>query len=686
MYLVLENQLIQKLKIILNSNTFFIVLVIMIIINILYRVNNLPKQISDSNEIIGIITSIKNNENNVEYIIKNKYNYIINYSKENKFNLGDKIKVKGSFDYLKENSVFNAFNYKKYCLSKNIFYSIKSNNIVLIKKNKNIFYMFKTYLIKRISKIKKAEYLKTFILGDSSDISDNIMSIYRQNGISHLFSVSGMHVGLLSSIILFLLKKIKKSNVNYIFVSLFLILFLFLTDFTPSVVRAVLLFLFLLINKFLKLNISTLKIFLLVLILVLNINPYIIYNIGFQFSYTVTFFLIVFNKIINNFNNYISKVLITSFISFISSIPIMINNYSSINIITILNNVIFVPMVSIIIFPFSLIVLIIPKIDFIYNVLINVLEIISSVTYRFKIEIVLCKIPFAFLILYYIVIIFILNNIKKKNYKPLLIIIIILIIHTNINYFSSNSFITFIDVGQGDSSLLHFSHNKGNVLIDTGGRYGSNISNSIINYLKSIGIKKLSYLVITHGDYDHMGEAINLVNNFKVEKVIFNCGAYNDLEQELIKVLDKKKIKYYSCIKELNIDKNKLYFLQTKEYDNENDNSNVIYTELNGYKFMFMGDASSTTEYEILKEYNLPDIDVLKAGHHGSKTSSSETFINEIKPKYSIISVGKNNRYGHPNKEVLNNLEDSKIYRTDQDGSIMFKIKKNKLKIKTCIP
>ena len=183
-----------------------------------------------------------------------------------------------------------------------------------------------------------------------------------------------------------------------------------------------------------------------------------------------------------------------------------------------------------------------------------------------------------------------------------------------------------------------------------------------------------------------MGEAINLVNNFKVEKVIFNCGEYNDLEKELIKVLNKKKISYYSCIKELNIDKNKLYFLQTKEYDNENDNSNVIYIELNGYKFMFMGDASITTEKEILTKYNLPVIDVLKVGHHGSRTSSGKEFINEINPKYSNISVGKNNRYGHPNKEVLNNLNNSKIYRTDKQGSIMFKVENNKLKIETCTP
>ena len=187
-----------------------------------------------------------------------------------------------------------------------------------------------------------------------------------------------------------------------------------------------------------------------------------------------------------------------------------------------------------------------------------------------------------------------------------------------------------------------------------------------------------------HGDYDHMGEAINLVENFKVKKVIFNCGVFNDLEQELIKELDKKKIKYYSCIKKLNIDNNKLYFLQTKEYDNENDNSNVIYSKYGTFKFLFMGDAG--IEKDILEKYNISDVYVLKVGHHGSITSSTKTFINYIKPKFSIISVGKKNRFGHPNKEVLNNLDNSKIYRTDEDGSILFKIKNNKFQIETYSP
>ena len=97
-----------------------------------------------------------------------------------------------------------------------------------------------------------------------------------------------------------------------------------------------------------------------------------------------------------------------------------------------------------------------------------------------------------------------------------------------------------------------------------------------------------------------------------------------------------------------------------------------------------MGDPG--VEADLIGKYNLKDIDVLKVGHHGSKTSSSKNFIDKSNPKYSIISVGKNNRYGQPNKEVLNNLESSKIYRTDQDGSVMCNIKNDKLKIETCAP
>ena len=189
-----------------------------------------------------------------------------------------------------------------------------------------------------------------------------------------------------------------------------------------------------------------------------------------------------------------------------------------------------------------------------------------------------------------------------------------------------------------------------------------------------------------HGDYAHMGEAINLVKSFKLEKVVFNVGDYNYLEEDLIKVLNNKRIKYYKNIENLEIKNSKLYFLNTKIYNNENDNSNVIYFEFNNCKFLFMGDAGIEREKDILGKYNLRNIDFIKIGHHGSNTSSSKEFINSINPKYSLISVGNNNRYGHPKKSVLDTLGNSKIYRTDLDGSIMFKIKKNKLRIETYSP
>ena len=183
-----------------------------------------------------------------------------------------------------------------------------------------------------------------------------------------------------------------------------------------------------------------------------------------------------------------------------------------------------------------------------------------------------------------------------------------------------------------------------------------------------------------------MGEAINLVDNFKVDNVIFNCGDFNELEHDLIKVLDKKNIKYNSCINKIDVNNNKIYFLSTREYDNENDNSNVIYFNYNNYKFLFMGDAGINKEMDIVDKYKLSNIDFIKIGHHGSKTSSSKKFIDYVNPKYSVISVGKNNRYGHPKDEVLETLKNSKIYRTDLDGSIEIKLNKNGYKIRSCPP
>ena len=180
-----------------------------------------------------------------------------------------------------------------------------------------------------------------------------------------------------------------------------------------------------------------------------------------------------------------------------------------------------------------------------------------------------------------------------------------------------------------------------------------------------------------------MEETKKIVESIGVKGVIFNVGSYNYLEKDLIKALKRKNINYYKNIENIYIRNTPIYFLNTGIYNNENDNSNVLYFIVNNYKFLLMGDAGEEKGKDILDEYDLSDIDALKVGHHGSDTSSSKEFIESINPKYNLISVGVDNKFNHPRKEVLKILSNRKIYRTDKEGTIEIIIKKNKYKILT---
>ena len=682
-----------KLKNILHCNKIILLILSFTIVYVYLYCNKEVTVNNDYVEFTGVIENIKYTSDNAQIYIKGKElvlanKYSIDTSFKDSIKIGNKVKVYGKVNIPTNNTNFNTFNYRKYLLSKKIRFTITVDKLEILNTKQNIFYLTKDKLKSILLQSKEYPYLNTFILGDTSYLSEDIKNSYLTNGISHLFSVSGMHVGFLSSIMLSLLNKIsKKKNLNHIILFIILFFYTYLVGFTPSIMRSVIFMMLLFCKKKLNLNISTFKLYIFMTCMFLIYNPYYIYSIGFMYSFTISGFLIYYSKLIQK-KGYFQKILIVSLIAFLASFPISLYNNFELNFFSPILNLMFVPLVTLIIFPLSFIVLFIPSLVTVYSALISVLEHISlwcssTISYSF----IFGK-PFIIMIVfYYVSVVMILNDHKRKLGYALLSLL--LVIQYNSKIFLSSVRITMLDVGQGDSLLLELPFNKGNILIDTGGLVNSSYSlskNITIPYLKSLSIKKIDYLIFSHGDYDHMGESINLIENFKVEKAIFNCGEFNDLEKELIKVLEKKKIKYYSCIKELNIDNSKLYFLQTKEYDNENDNSNVIYIELDGYKFMFMGDSGIEKEKDILDKYNISDIDVLKVGHHGSKTSSDKKFIDKIKPKYSIISVGKNNRYGHPNKEVLDTLNYSKIYRTDQDGSIMFKIKKDKLQIEICSP
>ena len=633
----------------------------------------------ETKEITGIITNINRKNNKIVFDLKADKKYRITTYSDFKYKLGDKVLINAQIYIPNENTIFNLFNYRKFLLSKNIEFEGKLNSAKLIRKNSNIFYKLKNNLINYVETYKSKHYLKSFVMGDNSEISLEVKDSYQDIGISHLFAISGMHISLILLVIDKLFRKTKYKNIITI---IFLIIFLFITYYPISLIRCFLFYVLNYLNKILKLEYKNYFIVICIFFIMLLFNSYLIYNVGFLFSIIITFFILLVSDKIKDYSN-LKKSILISVISFLVSVPIMALSFFKINIISIIYNIIFIPIVTYIMFPLSFLTLIFPFLDEFYFMLINLFEKIVLFTNSVDFfEIVISKPNVIFLILYYVS----LYLCIKVNKKLILIYFLILFLNINSNFFIRNKEVIFFDVSQGDSEVIIFPKGK-TLVIDTGGSKNYSMSEKIIiPYLYSRGLKKIDLLILSHGDYDHMGEAINLVENFNVEKVIFNCGKFNELEQDLIKVLDKKKIPYYSCIKELNIDNQKLYFLNNKDYGNENNNSSVIYTEFNNHKFLFMGDAGVEVEQDLIEKYNLQNIDVLKVGHHGSRTSSSKEFIDEINPRHSVISVAKNNRYGHPNKEVLNTLNKSKIYRTDQDGSILFKIKKNKLNVETCSP
>lgn len=674
----------KRLRHILQSKHLIKIITIIIFIITLLYTNYYPfksKYTEDDKEFIGIVTKYEVKEDKITIEIKAKEKLLITYKYQDKeFNnlsYGDKIKVKGTLITPSKNTNQNTFNYQKYLYHKKIYYLVKATSINKIANNHNYLYTIKNTLYQKIDKLKSSNYIKTLLFCDNT-LAKEIKESYRINGISHLFSVSGMHINFFVSIIYLYLNKITyNKRIKYLITNIFIITYLILFP-SSSLLRSAVMSILYSINYLLKLKIKKIDILLLTLGVSLLINPFIIYDLGYIYSYTITFFLVLSSSTLKK-KNKINKIIYISLLSFLVSIPITIYNSYEINIISILLNIILVPIISIIILPLTILTYIFPILDSILYLFTNTLETISLFISKINItKMIFPKPSLLIIVLYYII--FLLSYQNKKYFYLNIILLIIIYISP---YLNSNFEVVMFEVGEADCHLIKYPYNKNTILIDTG-KNEYKIKNEVIPYIKSIGIKKIDYLIITHGDEDHIGGSITLINNFQVKNVILNKGTFTDIEKELIKNLNKKKIPYQININKINLSNHTIYLLNNTKYNNENDNSIITYFTYQKYKFLYMGDASITTEDNLLENYNLNNISILKVGHHGSNTSSSKDFISQINPSISLISVGENNIYHHPNKEVINNLSKSRIYRTDINNMVKLTINsKGILKVTT---
>lgn len=271
----------------------------------------------------------------------------------------------------------------------------------------------------------------------------------------------------------------------------------------------------------------------------------------------------------------------------------------------------------------------------------------------------------------------------KLKHKIIIILLLVSTIYTaylliNRNLGIGSLKMHFIDVGQGDSTLIITPNNK-SILIDAGDEKSAK---KVINYINKQGISKLDIVIGTHPDSDHIGGMDKVVKNFDIgifamPKVQTQTSQYKQIKQELkAKNINPKELYMDN---EINIDKNlKIEILSPikgKNYEDTNEHSIVTKIDYKKISFLLMGDATVNNEMDIINSQKNIDVDVLKLGHHGSNTSSSDEFILKTSPRVAIISCGKYNRHGHPHKEVMDTLKKYgvDVYRTDKQGDIVLK-------------
>lgn len=648
------------------------------------KINPDSDYISYRGKVISINNVVlKEEEDTIIYVNKN---YPI---KENSI-----VELNGSVGESKFSKNKMLFNYTNYLRSKKIGAVIFVNeNFKTIKENysfsNEVSLRFRNYTENTFySSLNKrnADIILSVILGDVDYLDESFYDNIKLMGLAHIFAVSGSHIVLMYGFLLYSLKICFLSHRTSWIVTWVIIWFYgFLIGFPLSVMRTLVMFTLLFGAEVFYRKYSSLNAIGLAALVLTIYNPYWIFDAGFLLSFSAALSLIIYNKYIVSYittNNFILKTIYLYLFLQLFTLPVIAYYFNYLPIMGIIYNLLLLPIFTVIlIYGFILLIFnsflsFLLYIPFkIFNYILFSLRFIINFTEKFAYNGIIVPTMSAVLIIFYYIMIF--SVIYLYNNKDTMLkkyVFAVLISFCTINYiispyFDFSLYFNVVDANQGLFTTIKYKNT--NLIIDCGSTSGNFGEYTVVPYIVKHGITNIDGVFISHWDKDHYSGLNELINSHIIVKKVFSSSYNNNIELD---VLNKGQ--------SIRVDKNfRIDILWTdKDYNSDisNNNSMVILINFNNKRILLTGDIEKEVENLLLNDIN--HVDILIVPHHGSKTSSTESFVKKANPKIAVLSYGKNN-YGIPSKEVLSRYENenSLVLTTFDEGEINFILKGDKV-------
>ncbi|TWI56381.1 DNA internalization-related competence protein ComEC/Rec2 [Halalkalibacter nanhaiisediminis] len=637
---------------------------------------------------------------------------------------GDRCQIIGTLQEPSLRTNFAQFDYKRYLQEQQIYWILRteSTGIACVQSETGVYYQLQRFRQTQIAHLEKtidpelAGIMIALLFGERMMMEGDVLEAYQRLGVIHLLAVSGLHVGMIVAAIFYLLIRIGITRERTMEVLiLFLPIYIIIAGAAPPVIRASIMAMVVLICLRIRMRVPPLAGVIFVYMFYLLINPFVLFQLGFQLSFLISFALILSASLIGQrYHHPAAQLLAVTMLSQMLSTPLLLMHVYEFSWISIPLNLIYIPFVTLCVLPLSAISFLLSSfVPSSLNIPLLFLEIVVPYAHKwltdlaqFKWSSFIVGKPPAFLVLcMYVAITYgcLCWENGRKNWwiKPILIFSVLILGQMGAPYLDSRAKVTMIDVGQGDSYLLELPYRKGVYLIDTGGtisffdeewrkrRRPFDVGASIVvPELKSRGISRIDRLILSHGHIDHIGGAYKLSKAIQIEEVLYGKGPVEgEREREILEELINQGAQLTFIEEGVQWSLGSSHFVVLSPLGSEvdlNARSIVLYAELGGISFLFTGDLEEEGERRIISTYPNLQVDVLKVGHHGSHTSTSEDFLQQLDPKAAFISVGRNNRFSHPHLEVVERLHERGIiiWRSDE-GAVRLLLKDGQVEVET---